>query len=645
MKALALFFPLMIYSAACAAENIVSDSGSVDRLQVGNGWLSLKTDIVIPTKDWKNRFTLSGAGAPVIPSMFRKSWKTILGESDGIPIEIEQSARQLKGKVVIDLMATARRDADIEGVIFTLDIPAGTFAGGIYAAGTELGDLPLKLPELYHLASANTAAIAFADASHSARIKAEFDNYAQVQIQDSRNWSDTFTVFVFIHAGAMKRGESSRLKIALWADGQIDEQTANLKVYPTENLYQVAGMGGSYCFGSHSAISRYTLDNIPVSFSRTGISLARWQPQPGGSTEGNDRPDSELHHEFEMMRELSARKIPYVASIWDLPVWLYDGGKTTESGNDNKVPRALWPDLCNSICGYLTYAKRNYQAEPAYFSFNEPDGGVRVSFSAEEHRDFIAMLGAQFAQQNLNTKILLGDVANPRTTLGYPIPASTDLEAMKYVGALSLHTWGGADPQQYRQWSDLSKRLKLPLFISEAGPDPDFKSKPFFRPYAYVDEMVHYQQIFLYAQPQAVVYWEYSDNYPLLKSDGRTPPKFALTERLCLQKHWCEFIPPESNAHRTASDNTHILFTAFSHKDSHGKSLSLHVANPDWPRKAVITGIPECITSMNAVRTAKDEYFKSLEAVPVVNGTATLYLPAQSLTTLTTQAVPDLPAP
>ena len=225
------------------------------------------------------------------------------------------------------------------------------------------------------------------DAEHMTVIHIELDQKAHVIVQDSRQWNDNLSVLLFLDDLDMDAGEVASLKVTLWATGERDRTPAHLAFDADKPLYTVLGLGGSYCYSSHSPITKYTLDHLPVGFTRCSMELREWEPNAPkeahvldwGELAGHDRPNTLLRQNLEMMGELSARKLPLIASVWRLPVWLYSEPKEKEYGN--KVPRAKWPALIDCIGSYLVYAKEKYKGEPDYFSFNEPVGGVKVDFS------------------------------------------------------------------------------------------------------------------------------------------------------------------------------------------------------------------------------------------------------------------------
>jgi hypothetical protein len=215
-------------------------------------------------------------------------------------------------------------------------------------------------------------------------------------------------------------------------------------------------------------------------------------------------------------------------------------------------------------------------------------------------------------------------------------PAAADPEARKYLGAVSFHSWGGATPEQYGAWADLAERLKLPLIVAEAGPDASAWQTKAYRTFPYaVREMVHYQELLLHARPQSILYWEFTGDYSLLAGARPPPDGPGLTERFCFQKHWCDLIPPGSEALATQCGTDGILVTAF----RLGKDYTIHVSNAKWERPITIVGLPPGVEDFHAIRTAAGEYFKRVETVPVRSGTVSLVMPAESLTTLTTLEV------
>lgn len=444
-----------------------------------------------------------------------------------------------------------------------------------------------------------------------------------------------------------------------WAEEakkKAEGQTAmELTLKPEGPGYQFMGAGGNYYWsdGETKGMTRYTLDNLNISMARVGIWFTQnpWNPEEDKlvatdrkALVARDKPGSDFHRMFELQRELARRKIPYIASVWCLPDWLYTQKPPNAFTFNNHIAADKWPQVLECIGSYLKYAKDEYQAEPAYFSFNEAGGGCYVALSAEEHRDAIKKIGPMLASLGLKTRLLLGDNAHIQAGTDYLTPTTHDPEAMKYVGAVSVHSYR-MTPPLYKEWADCAAKLQLPLIVAEVGVDPESVQRCRDQDLDYaLKEMAMYQEIFLNARPHAALYWEYAGScWSLLRTgpDG----KLKMAERFCFQKHWCDLIPAGSWALATAGSSADVLFSAFRQEQKDGPAvLTLNISNPKESRTVRINGIPGAVAALNRVCTAKGKFFEHQDPVAIKNGGVDLQLPAQSLTTLTTLKLPALAA-
>jgi hypothetical protein len=346
-----------------------------------------------------------------------------------------------------------------------------------------------------------------------------------------------------------------------------------------------------------------------------------------------------------MAQQIQKKGIPYVISIWKMPEWLFsDPGKGPEA-TGRKIAPDQWDELLESIGSYLVYAKKHYGVEPNLFSFNEPDYGVRVKLSPAEHRDAIKRIGAHFEKLGLKTRMLLADVAQPRGSHTYAQPTVEDPQAMRYVGAVAFHSWGGASPQEYQAWGDLAERLKLPLLVSELGVDAGAWQNGAYNTYPYaVREAAMYQELILYARPRGTMQWEFTGDYSLLRRPrgGDGGAGLEPTARFWMVKQFCNLTPPGADVLATRSDHPRVLLTAFAGQARPGgapgtgkRTYVLHVVNTGGPRDAVIAGLPAGVAVLRPIRTSREESFKALDPVPVRNGSAGIQLAGQSVLTLT----------
>ncbi len=428
--------------------------------------------------------------------------------------------------------------------------------------------------------------------------------------------------------------------------GQHDE--AHLTVDANQVRYRLDGFGGNYCFGIESPVTQYTLNNLRIAWARTEMSLNDWEPKndnvsPDATNweylESQDQPGSKLRAEFLLAKQIQNMGIPYAISVWWLPEWLYAEPGKPPNTHRRRIHPDKWPELLECMGSYLLYARRQYGVEPDLFSFNEPNIGVMVLFSAQQHCQAIKRIGAHVASLGLKTKMLLADATGPRGTHAYAHVAAGDPEAMQYVAAVGFHSWSGASPQQYAAWADLAEGLNLPLLVTELGVDPHAWRTRSFETFDYaMRELRMYQELLLYARPQATMQWEFTSDYSILKEEddeaGQT--KLVPTVRFNFIRHFCNLTPPGADALTTTSDASEVLFTAFAGLADTGRVHTLHIANFGDERAVTISGLPADATQFRAIRTSQHEGFRELEPVPAHDRTIRVELAARSLLTLTT---------
>jgi O-glycosyl hydrolase len=305
--------------------------------------------------------------------------------------------------------------------------------------------------------------------------------------------------------------------------------------------------------------------------------------------------------------------------------------------NDHLKPAAL-DGTVDAITSYLVHAKKECAAEPEYFSFNEPDCGAHVKFTPEEHRDFIARAGAKFAAAGLKTRLLLGDVCQPRGSETFVQATLDDPAAMKFVGAISFHSWGGATPAQYEAWNALATSHKLPLFCCEAGVDSGaWQGQRYRDPNYAVLEAAHYLDLFRYARPRTILYWEFTADYSLLEVEsdglkGRTED----SQRFALQRHWSRYIPSGSEFLTLTGEHPDVHASAFRNVTEKSTTYTLNLANTAWARAATIGGIPASVKSLRMIETSASGVLQKRADVEVHGGEVRVDLPKRSLVTLTT---------
>ncbi|MEW6363284.1 MAG: hypothetical protein AB1714_01450 [Acidobacteriota bacterium] len=556
--------------------------------------------------------------------------------------DYRQAARETGGTVHLSASVTSRTSAPLEGVYFVVTLPIEVFAGGqcsLSLNGVEQGsaELPVDKPPEPHLLWATGDGAEIRNADSSLVLDVGFGRKSDdFWIQDDREWGgDAYQLLFEFHDGSLPAGESASIAATLRLAGSPDKTPAHLKIYPASSRYLFDGCGGNFHYEVESPQTRHNLDTLRVAWARHVMRLRQWEPR-----NDNESPDvtnweylasragegSDIERDLLLMKELQGRGAPLIATVWNLPKWLHPKPGTT-------LPAAAWPEALECIGSYLAYAKNQYGVEPEYFSFNEPDCGVYVLFSSRGHRDAIKKVGAHFARIGLKTRLLLGDTCTAQGGAAYALPAASDPEAMKYVGAAAFHSWGGASPSEYGEWADLAELHGLPLLVTEVGSDAGAWMFPgYIQTFGYaIDDLRNYMELLLYARPRGTLLWEYTSDYGLFDQAGS---RLVPTARYWFVKHLGNLTPESAIGLETASDIDDVLFVAFRGESTSGTRYVLHVANLGATRSAQISGLPASTQTLDAVRSGPAGGMIRLPPVPVRSGTADVSLPALSLLTL-----------
>jgi O-glycosyl hydrolase len=501
---------------------------------------------------------------------------------------------------------------------FVVDLPRSTFVGGTFSPGAVA--LASTKPADATFFRANVAELQFADAAAVRRLALVLDRARAVSLADRWDAAGrSYRVRIQLHAGPLAK-ETVSFGVSFRFDAAaVVAPAAHLTVAPAERLQPFDGFGANLCWAADNAVTEYTRRNLRMAWSRHELKAILWDLQRA-------EPGKMLTDDFERIRSIQQAGVPWIISLWRLPERLYTDPNRAPLGTfGRKIAGERWPELLELIGSYLEHLKTKYGAEPDLISFNEPDLGVNVGLTPEEHRDAVKRIGAHLAKLGFKTKFLLGDTANPRDTHRYVLATAADTDAMRYVGAVSFHSWGGGSPEQYRAWAEVAAWLGLPLIVGEAGTDPGSWRNKTFDSYAYgLDEARQTQELLRYARPQALLYWQFTADYGLARvnANGAVEP----TGRLWLMKHFTDLTPQRGVGIATASDQADVLVGAF----ARGEELVVHILNTGPATVATIAGLPA--GNWRTVTTTEAAGFQETPAV--AERPEKLDLPARCLVTL-----------
>ncbi|MFT3828686.1 MAG: hypothetical protein QM691_03170 [Opitutaceae bacterium] len=504
----------------------------------------------------------------------------------------------------------------LRSIDFVVDLPRAEFVAGNLLPKVAL---PATKPSDATFFRGTTDTLEFVDAGETRRLALTLDRPRDVTLTD--HWSAdqrSYRLRVAVQPGPLAKEPVSFAATFRFDAARVTAPAAHLRVDPAERWQDFDGFGANLCWAADNAVTKFTLEHLRLAWSRHELKAILWDLQRA-------QPGPMLTDDFERIRRLQQAGVPWIISIWRLPERFYTDPNRAPAGTfGRKIAGDRWPELLELLGSYIQFLKTRYGAEPDLFSFNEPDLGVNVGLSPEEHREAVKRIGTHLAQLGLKTKFLLGDTANPRDTHKYVIATAADADAMRHVGAVSFHSWGSGTPEQYRAWSEVATWLRLPLLVGEAGTDPGSWRNKTFDSYTYgLGEARQTFELLRHARPQASLYWQFTADYGLARErDGVAEP----TGRLWLMKHFTDLTPARSHAIATTSDQRDVFVSAFARDDE----MVVHVLNVGPATTATLTGLPA--GAWRAVTTTEAAGFQETPARAAAP--ETLELPARSFVTL-----------
>lgn len=627
--------------------------GNLRALDIGGQRLPFQSAIRMPITGWQRSADTRWSDVRNLTYSEQEgvqSWSGYVWEQDGpgFRYTIEQSWTD--GRLRVITTVTSSTDLEIEGVYLFFDLPQTVYLGGTFEFRRNGQSVkpPIPLPEEYqgppqHIDWAKADELVITDGSGRFTVTMELAHSEDVTLQDNREWgSSSYSFFFPIHSGNLPSGQSVRFTYTLSGEGEPDTSPVTISVGEIVTGKHFDGWGGNFVFGlQNCAVPEFMLTTTRTAWARSGMSLHLWEPE-----NDNDDPETidwkdfesrvnfedsfetELEREMHMAARLAAEGIPHITSVWYLPRWLQPQGDRTA------VDRSLWPELMESVAAYLLFLRDHLGVEPDYFSFNEPDLGVYLLQSAEEHADWIRQFGAYLEGKGLKTKLLLGDTANASNP-AYVEAAGNQPGVLKYARAVAFHSWNGTTPANYRRWSELADQFARPLLVTEVGSDPAAWHYPgLFFQYGYaLDDLANYFGFLRYARPQAALQWEYTCDYPLVEITGET---VRYTARYWFIKQLGDLTPSGARYVEADSSSETVQALAFQDPD-HPGHLVVHLANLGPARTVRLTGLPPDTQALHGVFTDRDRWYAEFaQTIPVTAGAAEFVAPTQSLVTLET---------
>ncbi len=548
-----------------------------------------------------------------------------------------------KGSAVISINTKALSDTSVEGVFFCLDIPAKLYKEG--TVKLQPGKL-VKLSgikETIELAKKTVQEIEVTAGEHHINISAD----SLLQLYYKKDEVAGFYKFYFrLLNPTVKKGQTSKCKITVTAEGPIDNTTADIFIDSKHPGKVFAGFGGNFRLQNQfkdSSIIKYCLDNMRVAWGRVEMPWSLWQPKEDINPIEEAKAgklNKRVRQAMLMAQQLTQKGIPLVISDWFAPDWAIIGKASDAYRYRSKgiFGYPLNPEklekIYQSIGDYLEYLKQNYGVEPALFSFNESDLGINIRHTGKENDEFIKGLGAHLASRGIVTKMLLGDNSDA-TTFDFILPALKDPESHKYIGAVSFHSWRGCDDTTLNKWAGAARELNLPLIVAEGSTDAAAHeyAEIFFEQTFALYEINLYMRLCSICQPLSILQWQLTSDYSVLSGDGiyGTTGPLTPTRRFWNLKQLAS-TPVNAFSLPFTCSNGSVNCAAFGNI-ANGE-YALHMVNNGAKRKAVIKGLPEGVRKLDVFVTDQKLGMVKTEELTVNNGTAELELLPTSFTSL-----------
>ncbi len=644
--------------AVCQSE--VMGWGNLTGIRIDGQLMEFESSLCVVEPDWRTetcttkegqRSTYSrNAETRTVTVQLRPRVSDFAGPLPGWEISARETVRETgPGAAAIDVELTSKNEADIAGIYLRLTLPAAFYSGGRAEivrpeppSPSEVSLAPGNAEQKEYL-RATSGGVRFL--SQRRKLEVAFGEPSEIVIrEDGREGSRDLQAYIALMPGKAAAGGTVRRNLSLKAEGEVDRNPVEIAVDASRPGRVFDGLGGNFRIQNPEtdpAVIQYNLENLRVAWGRVELPWYMWHP-----VEETDPLDAaragRLHATVDqamaMARTLARRGMPVIVSAWFAPSWAILGKPSFAPQPGEPRGNALNPEkmtrIAESIAGYLVFLKEKYGVEASMFSFNESDLGINVRQTAREHAELIKTLGSHFASRGLATRMLLGDTSD-----AFPVdfirPALEDPESVKYIGAVSFHSWRGCTDEILTQWHEASRRLNVPLLVGEGSTDAEAWNYPqiFAESSFALHEIDLYTRILAIGQPRSILQWQLTADYSILAGGGVSGDNGPLrpTQRFWNLKQLAS-TPAGAFALPVRCGGPGITCAAFG--DITRGAYAIHIVNNGAARSAAISGLPEGLKSLRIWVTDTARGMQEGEPVPLREGQAQCTLEAASFTTL-----------
>ncbi|MDT0688975.1 hypothetical protein RM549_04215 [Salegentibacter sp. F188] len=640
-----ILFIMLLVSKQTSAQAEFTTWGNMTGIRVDNQLMEFSTSLAIVNKNDRTWRT-------------RKEGQTIDFKRDGQEKQFSYEMRDIKwtnyiestgkGEAEVEVSFSSPTDTLIKGAYFTVDLPEefGTETEFRLISPDKIGlrDIRSNFSDAGYKAPAKGIVVE----SPTRKIEINFTEPTEVIIKTEDSLNPEIRLNFVLASGEVEAGKTYANTFTIKATGEIDTSPLNLKVYPDQEGDKFDGIGGNFRLQNPETdpqVIDYSLENLRVSWSRVEMPWREWHQNENEdpleeARKGNLHP--KVKAAMEMAQRLDKKGIPVILAAWFAPNWAIIGepfkGKHPDGTMGNSLDLSKEETIYNSLTSYIKFLKEEYGVKTVMFSFNESDLGIDVRQTAEEHNQLIKELGKKFRSEGLETKFLLGDTADANgwdfTTL-----ASTDPEAIPFIGGVSFHSWRGWTRENLIKWADISNRVNAPLFVGEGSIDAGAWRYPqiFEEPTYALDEIDVYLKILRTATPLTILQWQLTADYSPLSGGGifgNDEDELYPTQRF-YNLEQLGSTPKGLFAIPINKDKETVTAAAFGDKNK--GIYAIHLVNKGATRNVKLTGLPENVKNLQIRLTNKENSYKNTKTIQVKNGEVNFQLQGASYVSLFSQ--------
>lgn len=456
-------------------------------------------------------------------------------------------------------------------------------------------------------------------------------------------------IYIPLQEGDFKKGDTTHSVFTLTVSGDIDQRPVKMFVDSSNPGPVFDGLGGNFRLQKPDLdpqVIQYNLENIRVAWGRVEMPWQLWHPEENEdpvAAANQGKLHSHVENSMKMAQTLHQQGIPVIVSAWRGPQWavlgeIRRGAELDELGRrGNALNPKKMDAIIRSITSYLIYLKENYGVEAAMFSFNESDLGIDIRQTAEEHRKLIKILGAHLAANGLDTKMLLGDTSDATAT-DFIVPTLSDKEALKYVGAISYHSWRGWTDELLAFWGDTARKIGVPLIVGEGSTNAAaWRYGNIFDEYSFaLHEINLYSRICALSRPLSILQWQLTADYSLLMGQGiygstgplKPTQRFWNLKQLASTPAGAAVLPMDCG-------DSNISCVAYGNADNN--RYAVHIVNLGAERTALVSGLPADVKQLHVYVTDPKNSMGKGKSIQVVNGEFEVDLAAAGFTSLFTE--------